>query len=147
MSRYFEHIEDCTVYAWNKALKGDYTHLRIEGGTHEEDLKAWDKVYNSYIVELGLGNNYNNLIELENRLSGTQLDYIISNDRMLLNKIDMLESEISDVISRTNPNQDITTMMLIISKWSGFKNSQKNTTVLEFHKTLNLMKEENGKNK
>ena len=70
MSKYFEHIEECTIFAWQKAIGGNLEHLRLdENGTPEEDIKAWDECYNSYIEEFGLGKDHLRLLELQRELS------------------------------------------------------------------------------
>jgi len=140
MSKYYTHIEDCTVYAWQKAINGDLTHLRIEDGSELEDVKAWDEVYNSYIVEIGLGKEYNTLLELQTELAETQLTYVIENNRMILNKINALEVEILEVLNRKSEGGDMTSTLILISKWLGYKVDQRNTTVKELYKMLDLIK-------
>ena len=140
MSKYYTHIEDCTVYAWTKAIDGDLTHLRLDGGSELEDSEAWDKVYDSYIVEIGLGKDYNNLLELKTELAETQLDYVIENNRMIINRINALEVEILEILNRKSEGGDMTSTLIMISKWLGYKVDQRNTTVKELYKMLDLIK-------
>ena len=144
MNKYYNHIEDCTIYAWNKAMGGDLTHLRLEGGTDAEDITAWESVYNSYIVEIGLGKEYEHLLELQTELADAQLDYIIVNNRMILNKILRLDTEVKDILKSGSQGSDMTTTLLIIGKWLGHRVNQKETTVLELYKMLDLIKAENN---
>ena len=140
MSRYYTHIEDCIVYSWQKAIDGDLTHLRLDGGSELEDVEAWDKVYDSYIVEIGLGKDYNNLLELQTELAETQLTYVIENNRMIINRINALEVEILEILSRKSEGGDMTSTLILISKWLGYKVDQRNTTVKELYKMLDLIK-------
>ena len=144
MNNYFTHIEDCTVYAWNKAINGELKHLRLDDkGTPEQDVEAWDMVYDSYIQVLGLGKDYIRLLELQSELAEVQLTYIIDNNRILLNKINLLESEINDLIgNKSGEGQDMTTTLIMVTKWIGSKVDHKNTTILELYKMLDLIKKE-----
>ena len=141
MDNYFTHIEDCTVYAWQKAISGELKYLRLDDkGTPENDLKAWDECYNSYIIEFGLGKDYVRLLELQNRLAEVQLDYVIENNRRLLNQINVLEAEIKDLIGNKEVGQDMTTTLIMVGKWLGHKVPAKETTILELYKMLDLIK-------
>ena len=144
MNNYFTHIEDCTVFSWNKAINGELKHLRLDDkGTEEQDIEAWDLVYDSYIQVLGLGNDYIRLLELQRELASVQLTYIIDNNRILLNRINVLEAEITDLIgNKSGEGQDITTTLIMVTKWMGSKVDHKNTTILELYKMLDLIKKE-----
>jgi len=148
MSNYFTHIEECTVFAWQKAIGGDLTHLRLkDNGTPKEDATAWDSVYNSYITEFGLGKEYIYLLEVQRELAEVQLDYVIENDRILLNRINVLKADIKTILDKEQDGNDMTTTLIVVSKWLGYKVDQKNTTILQLYKILDLIKKENENKK
>ena len=150
MKDYNIHIEDVTVYAWKKCQSGklEYTRKDLDKGTPEDDLKAWDLVYDSYIKEFGIGSEYAYILELQSDLAILKLDLIITENRMLLNKINALNAEIQDYLNRSQDNgTDITTTLIMVGKWLGYKVPERETTILELYKMIDLIKKESDKNK
>lgn len=150
MNNYNLHIEDITVYAWKKCQSGklEYTRKDLKNGTLEDDLKAWDLVYDSYIKEFGIGSEYAYILELQSDLAILKLDLIITGNRMLLNKINALNTEIENYLNRSKDSgMDITTTLIMVGKWLGYKVNEKETTILELYKMIDLIKKESDKNK
>jgi hypothetical protein len=75
-----------------------------------------------------------------------QCDFIITNNRFLLNNINTLADDINETLKNTEKSgEDMTTTLLRLSKWAGFKLDERTTTVLELHKMIDLVKQQAAK--
>lgn len=145
---YYNSISECTIFNWRKCLSGDYVFTRknLDVGTEEMDALAWINIYDDYIKQIGLGKNYEYIMEMRKDLAILQCDFIITNNRFLLNKINVLTETIDEALKNTEKGgEDMTTTLLRLSKWAGFKLNEKTTTVLELHKMIDLVKQQAAK--
>ena len=100
---YYYDIDEMPLFNWRKCQeKQDYKYTRkdIKKGTEEEDLKAWDIIYDSYLSEFGLGSEYERILEIKTRIAELQCNLVIEDDRFLLNEIKRLERELNDILNR-----------------------------------------------
>lgn len=146
-TRYFSDIEDFLLWNWRKCHKGDLTFTRtdLNEGTEKEDIAAWKVIRQSYIDEFGITDDFNYLLNLSEELALLQCDFVLMDDRFLLNKIRRVENEILQIINR-NPSQDTDSVLIHLSKWMGQMLSDKTLTVKMFHKLLKEYGKANQKN-
>jgi hypothetical protein len=145
MIQYYTNIDEFSVFNWRKCTNGNFTYTRLDvnKGTLEEDVKAWDLIFTSYIAKFGLGEKHDQLIELKRDCALLQCDLIITGNRFLMNKINVLLSNIEDVVKESEKGgQDLTTTLLLVGKWFGSKLPEKETTVLELFTLLDIIKKE-----
>jgi hypothetical protein len=124
----------------------EYTRTNIKQGTIEEDSAAWDCIYDSYILEFGLGKEYLRVLEIRKDIALYQCDLVISDDRFLNNKIKRLQRELEEILSKPVEG-DVTTCMIHLSKWIGYRINEREVTVLEFYKMLKEYQKEIEANK
>lgn len=142
---YFSVINDFSVFNWRVCLSGDLTHTRkdLDVGSEEMDALAWMVIYDDYIKQIGLGKNYEYILELQKDLAILQLDFVIENDRFLLNNINNLKADIDAAIENSKKGgEDMTTTLIKLGKWAGFKLNERETSVLEIHRMFDLIKKE-----
>jgi hypothetical protein len=145
---YYNTINECFVFNWRQCLAGDYTFTRkdLNVGTEEMDALAWINIYDDYIKQVGLGKNYEFVLEMRRDLAILQCDFIITNNRFLLNNINTLTDDINEALKNAEKSgEDMTTTLLRLSKWAGFKLDERTTTVLELHKMIDLVKQQAAK--
>jgi hypothetical protein len=65
----------------------------------------------------------------------------------LLNRINVLKADIKTILDKEQDGNDMTTTLIVVSKWLGYKVDQKNTTILQLYKILDLIKKENENKK
>jgi len=147
---HFKMIDNFPVFNWRLCLSGDLTYTRVDVNTGDEttDSEAWENIYNDYIKKIGLGKNYEYILQLQNDLAILQCDYVIENNRFLLNSINTLKSDIDQAIKNSQAGgEDMTTTLIKLGKWAGFRLDERQVTVLELHRMIDLIGKEQDKNK
>ena len=141
MSNYYNNIDDFMLYDWNKCTKGEfkYTRLNHKIGNAKDDLKAWETIYDSYLLEFGLGTQSERLMTIETELINVRYEFIKTGERYLLNEIDILENEIKQLKSQWGDGSSLTTAIVISSKWLGSVINQKQISVKIFFTMLKEM--------
>jgi hypothetical protein len=129
---------------WLKCQEGDLTALRVDPGigTEEQDFVAWELVNQNYVETFGVSRKHVRYLQLQKELLLVRMEYLISEDKFLLNRIDDIEREMSTVFVSDQPNANITTTFIHLSKFMGYRITAETISVLEFF----TMVEEYGKN-
>jgi hypothetical protein len=129
---------------WLKCQEGDLTALRVDPaiGTEEQDFVAWEMVNQNYVETFGVSRKHVRYLQLQKELLLVRMEYLISEDKFLLNRIDDIEREMSTVFVSDQPNANITTTFIHLSKFMGYRITAETISVLEFF----TMVEEYGKN-
>lgn len=141
---YFLTIDKLTMDRWLKCQEGELTALRVdpEIGSEEQDFVAWELVNQNYIETFGVSRKHVRYLQLQKELLIVRLEMLITGDKFLLNKIDDIEREMTSVFISDQPNQNITTTFIHLSKFMGYRITAETISVLEFF----TMVEEYGKN-
>lgn len=118
---------------WVKCTDGDKTVLRKNGiGTDENDLEAWDLIYNDYIKLYGLGKlNLKYLTALKKRALA-ELDYVITGDRFKLTLAEMEERQLETMLNNVGQNITVEQSLIHLSKWVGQWLNAKKLTAREY---------------
>lgn len=141
---YFLTIDKLTMDRWLKCQEGDLTALRVDPGigSEEQDFVAWELVNQNYIETFGVSRKHVRYLQLQKELLIVRLEMLITGDKFLLNRIDDIEREMTSVFVSEQPNQNITTTFIHLSKFMGYRITAETISVLEFF----TMVEEYGKN-
>lgn len=141
---YFLTIDKLTMDRWLKCQEGDLTALRVDPGigSEEQDFVAWELVNQNYIETFGVSRKHVRYLQLQKELLIVRLEMLITGDKFLLNRIDDIEREMTSVFISDQPNQNITTTFIHLSKFMGYRITAETISVLEFF----TMVEEYGKN-
>jgi len=135
LEKHYSGVEDMLLYNWIKCLDGEIQYTRIivnNDSVNEEDLKAWNKIYDNYLDVYGLNDLAKRLMNLNKKLAIAQNDYIISENRFVLNAVRVLSSEIEKIKSQMNKGLSHDKVLIHLSKFMGFKLSSKKITVKEY---------------
>lgn len=143
MDNYYKSIDDLPLINWIKINSGELNFCRrsLSKGSKSNDEKYSDLIKDEYYKEFGLSTDFIYLIELQQQLAEARLDWIITEDNFIKNKIAMLESEIEDLINRKEGG-DIGKTIIGLSKWIGYRIDKNIVTVREFHNMIELFKQE-----
>lgn len=141
---YFLTIDKLTMDRWLKCQEGDLTALRVDPGigSEEQDFVAWELVNQNYIETFGVSRKHVRYLQLQKELLIVRLEMLITGEKFLLNRIDDIEREMTSVFVSDQPNQNITTTFIHLSKFMGYRITAETISVLEFF----TMVEEYGKN-
>ncbi len=143
---YYNDIGDLPLYNWIKINEGElkYCRINIMEGSEKNDLKYSDIIKDTNYEEFGLHKDHSRLLELYLNLSECRLDWVISGDNFIKNKIKRLEREIETLFERMQEkgSGDIGETIILMSKWIGHRIDTKITTVKEFRNMISLFKKE-----
>lgn len=146
--KYYLGIDDMLLYNWLKCLEGKLNYARINPVSTDEitqnDLNAWNKIYDNYLDTYGLNDLAKRFIKLQIKLSRTQNDYIIKESKFLFNVMRILKVEIEKLQKEMNKGVSTESVLVHLSKFMGFKQTPKTLTVKEY---FDLLKEYERANK
>lgn len=142
---YYEDIEELPLHNWIKCLANDLKFVRKqENGTIEQDRKAWEKIYDSYIAEFGIGEAYKKMLKAMQKKALLEVDYILTRDRFKLTEIEMQIANLGAMIGNRGNGMTIEQSLVHLSKWLGSWINPKMITTREY---FNLMDEYGKENK
>lgn len=136
LKNYYTRIDELDMYRYKKAVEGDLTALRIEGGNKRDDIRAMNRIEQSFLDEMGMNKRFEELMRLKNQLAKLQADYIIKDERYLLNLIRQKETQIRSLEEKLKGGLDIMQAKTILDKWLGVVIDLKKITVLDFYTKL-----------
>lgn len=142
-NNYYDDIDELPWWNWKRCMKGQvqYTRKDIEKGTEEKDEEAWEKIYDTYLKEFGLGKDYAHYFELKTELAILQCRIVIEEDLFLQNRINVLELEIKELLDKGEEQGD-DKVLVYLSKWMGSIINEKKTTVKMVYQMLEAYKQE-----
>lgn len=146
---YINSIDELLLWNWRQCVEGktEFTRVNIKVGTKEKDAVTWLKLQDQHIDRFGLGTDQERLMELKIELAELQCDYCIDGNDFILNRINAIEQDIIDIIEKAQEGATIDECLMALSKWIGFRVSQKEITVVEFNTYLNAFQKEGKENK
>jgi len=130
---YYVSIDELPLVLWVKCTEGDKTVLRKNGiGTEDDDLEAWNLIYDGYLKLYGLGKlNLKYLTALKKRALA-ELDYVITGDRFKLTLAEMEERQLETMINNGGQNITVEQSLIHLSKWVGQWLNVKTLTTREY---------------
>ena len=142
---YFHSIYDLPLYNWIKCINGDLKFVRTaENGSDEGDLIVWEKIYDGYLKEYGLGKLYLKLLKTMQKKAIYECDFVLTGDRFKLTQIEMVEQNLTAMLNNNGSGVTIEQSLIHISKWLGQWINAKNITTKEY---FDLQKEMERYNK
>lgn len=133
----YKSFDDISLYSWNKCTNGMLQYVRFgatDEDTHDEnDVKAWDSIYDAYLKMFGLQPIYEQYLRKSIELANVQADYVITSDKYLKNVIRILETDIEKLKGKFNKGTNIEDVLIYLGKWYGqILDSQKITAKFYF---------------
>ena len=145
LEAYYSELDEFPLYNWIKCQDGQYLYTRIDKnkGTDEQDMKAFEVLYNEYLKHYGLSETYQDLLEKRMRLAELKVKFIQSCDAFILNDIAEMEHHIQEVQSRLKETHQTTEQTLVhLSKFMRQMINTKDITVTAYMALI----EEYGRN-
>jgi hypothetical protein len=137
------------MFNWRRCLEHgqlEYCRKNLDEGEEKDDEKSYELIYDSYLKEFGLGKEYENLLELKREKALLECDFVLTDDRFILNRIRQIEFELEDM-AQDKHGMDMDTVIIYIEKWRGFEINEHTITVKKFYKLLNAYLEYNNSKK
>ncbi len=113
-------------------------------GNEESDIEAWQKIYDSYILEYGLSDMYKKLLNAMRKKALLEVDFIITRERFKLTEIEMQIANLDAMLMNKGSGITIEQSLIHLSKWLGSWVNVKTITTREY---FNLMEEYGKENK
>ena len=142
---YYLTIDEMPLYNWIECHNGKLEFARKGNeGTAEQDLSAWQNIYDSYIHEFGLSEVQKKLFDAMKKRALLELDFVITGDRFKLTEIEIQIAKMDAMLSNKGSGITIEQMLIYVSKWMGQWLNPKNITVKEY---FNLIEQYGKANK
>lgn len=139
---YYDDIDEFPWWNWKKCQKGKFEYTRKGSkGSKKEDEEQWEKLYDSYLGEFGLGKDYQYYFELKREKALLECQLVIEEDPFIQNKINVLEVKLKELMERTDDQGD-EKVIVYLSKWMGAVINEKTTSVKLIYQMLDAHKEE-----
>jgi hypothetical protein len=133
------------LYNWIKCSEGKLEYVRkTNKGNEQLDTEMWEMVYDSYIKEYGLGEQYKKMLEAMKQKALCEADYVITGNRFKLTEAEIAASKLQTIVSNAGNGMTIEESLVHLSKWMGQWLNPKNITTKEY---FNLLKEYGKANK
>jgi hypothetical protein len=146
---YYLDIDDLPLINWKKCQNGHliYTRKNSDVGTEEQDIEAWEQIYNSYLKAFGLSKKFKVYLVKQAKFIRLLKEYAINGDDFLWNEIEIVKSEIDEVtkVFDVKGNSSIDEAVVYVSKWIGSFIDESKVTTKQFYTAYHKMIEENGK--
>jgi hypothetical protein len=144
-SDYYEAIDELPLHNWIKCTSNELTYVRRDkNGTEEEDIEAWQRIYDSYISEYGLSDMYKKLLNAMKKKALLEVDYIVTRERFKLTEIEMQIANLDAMLNNKGSGVTIEQSLIHLSKWLGSWINVKAITTKEY---FNLIEEYGKENK
>ena len=139
----YKSIEVMPIWNWNKIHEtGDLKYLIIAESykdiadqNNEATAALWIDLYQQYIDEFGVNDNYKRYMQKKQQLNAKINEYIQSGDKFKLNKINILEIDIKGMVDEKEP-QKFGEVVAGVEKFFGFQIDPKVLTVEKYYNYL-----------
>jgi len=117
---YYTSIETLPLANWIKCTDGKLEYTR-KGSTGSKtlDREAWEKIYDEYINEYGLGKLKMKLLKTMVKKAEAELDFCLTGDRFKLTQAEVQETALENMIKNAGHGSTIEQALIHLSKWIG----------------------------
>ena len=134
---YYKGINDMPLFNWIECHNGKIQFTRkTDAGTAENDIEAWQSIYDDYIRTFGLTDVQKKLFDAMKKRAILELDYVITGDRFKLTEIEIAIARIDSMLSNKGSGITIEQALIHVSKWLGQWINPRNITVKEYFNIL-----------
>jgi len=120
-----------------KCLDDDWRYVNKKPIDHPDNEKRWEHLYDQYLQRFGLGDKFERYLNALKQKAILQCEYITTNDRFVLNKIEIEDARIKGMQIHFGDGGSIDTSLIYLGKWLGYPLKIKETTVVEYYEILN----------
>lgn len=144
--KYYKSIDEMPLNNWIECNNGNlqYCRLNLNKGNEKEDLVSWEILQDQYLKDFGLNDSFRELTELQKQKALTELEYIETGKRIILNKVRMLDEKLKNILINKGENVEIDVVLVYLSKYLGYKIDKFTIKVREYFTMLNIYIKENA---
>lgn len=141
----YESISTILLFNWEKVSTGDISYLIVNERDRNKSVpdyrlqNAYDTICDEYFAAMDIDPTDDELIILIQKIIWKRQEYL-DGDRSAMNFIRAYEEQIKSIKQRETKN-DFVKNRMAVTKWYGQKIDPKDTTLEEFIKIIDLMKE------
>jgi hypothetical protein len=132
----WDSIDDCPLYVWVKCNDGEFHFIRKDAKKKRwrriSHRAKFERLYDQYLNRFGLEKKFEKYLELMRKRAILQCDRVITGDRFLDNRIEILDAKIEELNMNFGDGQSMEASLIHLSKWLGYKIDIKTTTVVEY---------------
>ena len=140
LKTHYLEIDFLPLEKWISEKKKKKEALRLDAsiGTDEDDKTAFNTVFDDFIKKVGLGEDYEEYIQLHVRRSQLNIEYLETRQRSLLNQINELTVKINNFNkdNKTTNEGSIYKTLNILSKMQGYAITPQNISTLQYFELL-----------
>ena len=128
--------------------KLEYTRIGTRGD-NSNDVKAWEGIYDAYLIKYGLNKHYVELLKVLKKKAELQVNYVMTKDKFSLTLLEIEEENLKIMLGNNGNGMSIDQTLVHLSKFVGYFLRAKEITtgeyftLLEEYKRINSM--EHGK--
>lgn len=107
---------------------------------NEELEKVWGKIYDEYLIEFGLSQDYKDILEQKKKIANLKADYIIKEDRIMLNYINIEKAALKSMYGDKSKAITFRDSLVKLERIQGIKLNTKRITVADYYNYLRSIK-------
>ena len=140
----YSSIDDLPMYNWKKIhdtneLKWLFvTKQEVENNELLE--KRWALIYDEYLNEFGLSDEYKEILNVKRKIANLQADYIIKGNRITLNYINIEKNALESLYDSSKKGSSFRESLVHLEKMQGIKINTKQITVADYYNYLRSIK-------
>ena len=144
-SKKFDSIDNLPMYNWKQIhdtneLKWLFVD-KVKCENTQELETIWAAIYDEYLREFGLSNEYKDILKAKRKIAELQADYIVKEDRILLNYINIEQNALESMYDTTKKGSSFRDSLVHLEKMQGIKINTKEITVADYYNYLRSIKE------
>jgi len=101
----------------------------------------WAGIYDEYLSEFGLSDEYKDILKIKRRIAMFQADYIEKEDRILLNYINIEKNALKSMYDTSKKGSSFRDSLVHLEKMQGIKINTKEITVADYYNYLRSIKQ------
>ena len=112
--------------------------VNVENNQELECL--WSKIYDEYLIEFGLSEQFKEIINIKKKIAQLQADYIIKQDKVLVNFINVEKNNLKQVYETSKQGSTFRESLVHLEKMQGIKINTREITVADYYNYLRSIK-------
>ena len=142
-AKVFSSIDDLPQWNWSQVHKtgnlayikklNSYRNIELDSSATLE--KLWVDIYDEYLEEFGLSDEYKEIIRRKKSIARMKNEFIMTDNRSLLNFITIEEMELETILGNSG-GMSFESVVVGIEKIQGIKLIAKNITVYDYNNYL-----------
>ena len=140
----YKSFEDIPAFNFMKFMETQEQKLLYPEVISEEEivevdvLESWEKIFQEYIIFMGIGEGYERIMRIENKIARLIIQRWVHGKKHLQTQINIERTRLNE-LKKGNDSSDVYEESAVISKYMGFKIDLKTTNAKEFFSFVKMM--------